>query len=63
MIPSDDDIEMMVRSAIFLHAEDEETRSAALGWLDHQVAMLQAIKELGLIDKVLPDELTKLARG
>jgi hypothetical protein len=50
MSSSDDGIEEMVRSAIFLFAEDEEKRTAALQWLDKRVAAFNSVTELGLLD-------------
>jgi hypothetical protein len=50
MNSSDDGIEEMVRSAIFLYVEDEEKRTAALHWLDQRVAVYDASTDLRLLD-------------
>jgi hypothetical protein len=48
---SDDDIEEMVRSAIFLFAKDEAQRTAALQWLDERVTAYNAATDLGLFGR------------
>jgi hypothetical protein len=44
----DDDTEEMIRTAIFLHL-DEETRVQALQWLDERLSVYEACKDLEFI--------------
>ena len=41
---SDDEIDEMIRTAIYLHLDDDEHRVMALEWLDARVAVYHAYK-------------------
>ena len=48
---SDEEIEATVRGLIEQNILAEDTREAALDWLDKRVTAYQAMQDLGLIDE------------
>jgi hypothetical protein len=59
---NDDEIEEMIRDAINLSLQ-EENRTVALAWFDRQMAVLQAMRKLGLYPDELGDDDSETPTG